>query len=265
MSLFPTIDALTVTFRNLFRKPTTEPLPWKAERERTERYRSTFALVHDENGEEDCIGCKMCEKICPSDVISVAAGGRKESPVTGKKRGYCDDFTLDLNACIVCELCVQVCPTDAIIMVSAPEQPGFGREDLVLTMDKLYNNEKLDKPSWANGTKLMEMQDPKRGLPKPEPKARAAKPAAAPKKKEAAADPSPKAENKPAAIEPSASTAPQDPPAASKKSPESTAPAIDASPPTAPTLPEEDAPTEQAPLEAAATEEQKQPEPEEKS
>ena len=51
MSLFPTIDALTVTFRNLFRKPITEPLPWKAERQRTERYRSTFALVHDEHGE----------------------------------------------------------------------------------------------------------------------------------------------------------------------------------------------------------------------
>ena len=170
MSLFPTIDALAITFRNLFRKPVTEPLPWKSERQRTERYRSTFALVHDDLGEEACIGCKMCEKICPSDVISVAAGGRKESPVTGKKRGYCDDFTLDLNACIVCELCVQVCPTDAIIMVAAPEEPGFGREDLVLTMDKLYNNEMLGKPSWANGTKLMEMQDPKRGLPRPEAK-----------------------------------------------------------------------------------------------
>ena len=170
MSLFPTVDALGVTIRNLFRKKVTEPLPWKAERPRPERYRSTFALVHDDKGEEACIGCKMCEKICPSDVISVEAGGRKESPVTGKKRGYCDDFTLDLNACIVCELCVQVCPTDAILMVSAPEAPGYGREDLVLTMDKLYANESLSKASWASGSKLMEMQDPKRGLPKPEPK-----------------------------------------------------------------------------------------------
>ena len=155
MSLFPTMDALGVTIRNLFRKKVTEPLPWKETRPRTERYRSTFALVHDEHGEEACIGCKMCEKICPSDVISVEAGGRKESPVTGKKRGYCDDFTLDLNACIVCEYCVQVCPTDAIVMLSAPESPGFSREDLVLTMDKLYANETLDKNSWSTGSKLI--------------------------------------------------------------------------------------------------------------
>jgi len=182
MSLFPTMDALGVTIRNLFRKKVTEPLPWKETRSRTERYRSTFALVHDENGEEACIGCKMCEKICPSDVISVEAGGRKESPVTGKKRGYCDDFTLDLNACIVCEYCVQVCPTDAIVMLSAPESPGFSREDLVLTMDKLYANESLDKPSWATGTKLIEMQDPKRGQPKPPPKTRPTAKAAPAKK-----------------------------------------------------------------------------------
>ncbi len=170
MSLFPTTSALGVTFRNLFRKKVTEPLPWKSERKRPKRFRSTFALVHDEKGEEACIGCKMCEKICPSDVISVVPGGRKESPVTGKKRGYCDDFTLDLNACIVCELCVQVCPTDAIIMLSAPEEPSFGRESLVLTMDKLYVNEKLNRESWATGTLLVEMQNPKRGLPKPAPK-----------------------------------------------------------------------------------------------
>jgi NADH-quinone oxidoreductase subunit I len=182
MSLFQTTSALGVTIRNLFRKKVTEPLPWKAERKRPSRFRSTFALVHDEKGEEACIGCKMCEKICPSDVISVVPGGRKESPVTGKKRGYCDDFTLDLNACIVCELCVQVCPTDAILMLSAPEAPGFGREALVLTMDKLYENEKLNSNSWATGALLVEMQNPKRGLPKPEP-------VKAPVKK--AADPAP--------------------------------------------------------------------------
>jgi NADH-quinone oxidoreductase subunit I len=169
MSFFPTGGALGVTFRNLFRKKVTEPLPWKSQRKRPVRFRSTFALVHNDEGEEACIGCKMCEKICPSDVISVMAGGRKESPVTGKKRGYCDDFTLDLNACIVCELCVQVCPTDAILMLSAPEEPSFGRESLVLTMDKLYENEKLDSNSWATGALLVEMQNPKRGLPKPEP------------------------------------------------------------------------------------------------
>ena len=165
MSLFPTIDALTVTFRNLFRKPVTEPLPWKAERQRTERYRSTFALVHDEHGEEACIGCKMCEKICPSQIITVTTGPKSESKATGKKRGWASDFTLDLQACIYCELCVQVCPTDAIVMLREQEVPGYSREDLVLTMDKLYENEKKKPLYWATGSQLIAMQDPKKGVP----------------------------------------------------------------------------------------------------
>jgi NADH-quinone oxidoreductase subunit I len=162
-------DALAITFRNIFRGHTTEPLPWKVERKRPERFRATFALIHNEHGEEACIGCKICEKICPSEIIDVTPGGKVVSEFTGKKRGLCEDFTLDLNACIVCELCVQVCPVDAIIMLRVPEAPAYCREDLVLTMDRLYDNEKLDAASWGTGSRFMEMQDPKRGMP-PTPK-----------------------------------------------------------------------------------------------
>ena len=166
--------AARATIINALRRPTTSEYP-KVERPRPERYRSSFALVHDEHGEEACIGCLACERICPSRIIKLQPGPKKESPVTGKKRGYCDDFTLDLNACIYCELCVQVCPTDAILMVREREVPGFVREDLVLTMDKLYANETLKHRSWADGTKLIDMQAP----PKAEKPAVAAEPAAA--------------------------------------------------------------------------------------
>lgn len=161
--------AMKTTIINAVRKPTTSEYP-DVERPRPERYRSSFALVHDEHGEEACIGCLACERICPSRVIKLIPGAKKESPATGKKRGYCDDFTLDLNACIYCELCVQVCPTDAILMVRERETPGFVREDLVLTMDKLYANETLKHVTWATGTKLIEMQ----AAPRPAPAAESA-------------------------------------------------------------------------------------------
>ena len=159
----PLISALAATFRNLFRPMNTTPLPWKGQRQRAERYRATFALVHEESGDEACIGCKMCEKICPSGVIGVTPAGRRESPHTGKKRGYCKDFTLDLNACLVCELCVQVCPTDAIVMLRERAPVGFSREALVLTMDKLYANEDRELLAWGRGSVFGEVQDPKRG------------------------------------------------------------------------------------------------------
>jgi NADH-quinone oxidoreductase subunit I len=164
--------ALATSLGNLFRRPVTVEFP-KVIRPRAERYRSSFALLHEEDGDEACIGCLQCERICPSQVIAIKAGGKRESPISGKKRGYADDFVLDLNACIYCELCVQVCPTDAIVMTREPELPAYGREDLVLTMAKLYANEKSKPRAWGDATRLNGMQVP------PKPPA-AAKPAAAP-------------------------------------------------------------------------------------
>lgn len=161
------LQSMVVAFRNVFRPMNTEPLPWKAERPRAERYRTSFALVHDEHGDEACIGCKMCEKICPSFIITVVAGGRAASEKTGKQRGWCKDFTLDLNACIHCELCVQVCPTDAIVMLREQAPPTYSREDMVLTMERLYQNESKVK-SWGTGARLIGMQEqPKAEKPKP--------------------------------------------------------------------------------------------------
>jgi NADH-quinone oxidoreductase subunit I len=160
--LIGSLRALATTIVNVLRRPTTVHYPAE-KRERAERYRNSFALLHDETGDEACVGCLQCERICPSQVITVIAE-KKDSPVSGKRRGYAKDFTLDLNACIFCELCVQVCPTDAIVMLRVPETPSYAREELVLTMPKLYANE--TKPvSWGTASKLMEMQDPKRGRP----------------------------------------------------------------------------------------------------
>ena len=158
------VDSLRVMFttlRTAFRPPTTVEFP-AVKRPRPERTRLSFALVHDENGEEACVGCLQCERICPSEIITITAD-KRVSEVTGKKRGYATDFTLDLNACIYCELCVQVCPTDAILMTKTHHEPSYSREDLVLTMDKLYANEEAHTVTWASASVLQAMQDPKRG------------------------------------------------------------------------------------------------------
>ena len=171
--------ALATSLGNLFRRPVTVEFP-KVIRPRAERYRASFALLHEEDGDEACIGCLQCERICPSQVIAIKAGGKRESPISGKKRGYADDFVLDLNACIYCELCVQVCPTDAIVMTREPEVPAYGREDLVLTMAKLYANEKSKPRAWGDATRLNGMQVPPKPPAAAKPEGAAATSAAAP-------------------------------------------------------------------------------------
>jgi NADH-quinone oxidoreductase subunit I len=176
---FQAMKSVGTTLKNALRKPTTSLYP-EVIRPRGERYRVAFALTHDEHGEENCIACKLCSLICPSEIITVTPGEKRDSPVTGKKRGYLEDFTLDMNACIYCELCVQVCPTDAIVMTRQPEKPAFAREDLVMTMDKLYANEKSKPLSWSNGTRLCDVQDPARPVTTLQAKAEASVPEPAP-------------------------------------------------------------------------------------
>jgi NADH-quinone oxidoreductase subunit I len=144
--------------RNVLRKPITVDFP-TVRRPRAERFRASFALIHDETGDEACVGCKACERICPSEIITVELE-KRESPVTGKKRAYAKSFTLDQNACIYCELCIQVCPTDAIVMTKTSYDPQFCRQSLCLDMARLYENEKSRPLAWANATRLAEMQAP---------------------------------------------------------------------------------------------------------
>nr|MBK7068782.1 4Fe-4S dicluster domain-containing protein [Deltaproteobacteria bacterium] len=169
-----TLRALWTTLRTAFRPTSTVQFP-AVVRPRGERYRVSFALPDDENGELACIGCLTCERICPSQVIKVKPGVKRESPVTGKKRAYTDDFVIDLSACIQCELCVQVCNNDAIVMVREAEQPMFEREDLVLGFARLRKNATDRTRSWGHGTMLQESQEPA----KVEKKAPAVKPAPA--------------------------------------------------------------------------------------
>ena len=174
-----TVLALRITFRNLVRPPTTVEFP-KVVRPRAERYRASFALLHDEAGDELCIGCLQCERICPSQVIAIKQAPKRESETTGKKRGYADAFILDMSACIFCELCVQVCPEDAIVMTREPEQPTFAREDLVLDMPRLYRNETEKHRSWGDGARLIGMQQVPVAKPAPKPAAPAAEAAPSP-------------------------------------------------------------------------------------
>src|SRR5438552_6465820 len=60
-----------ITLINLFRKPVTVHYP-EVKRVYPDRFRGVLALTYDkETGEENCIGCRLCEYVCPPQVIQV--------------------------------------------------------------------------------------------------------------------------------------------------------------------------------------------------
>ena len=147
------LASMRMTARNLFRKPVTVHYPEKP-RTYPDRYRGLLALVYEKDTEEEaCIGCRLCEMVCPPAVIKVEM-------LKGEKRNYAKTFTLELYACEFCELCVQVCPTDAIVMMKSFDLATADRRELLLDKDRLHAIGLQHEQSWATGNKLRDMQGP---------------------------------------------------------------------------------------------------------
>ena len=145
--------AMGVTLRNFMRKPITVRYP-TVKRVYPDRFRGILALTYDkETGEENCIGCRLCEYICPPQVIKVEM-------LKAEKRNFAKVFTLELYSCEFCELCVQVCPTDAIIMMKSFDLATADRRELLLDKDRLHALGLQFEPSWATGNRLRDMQAP---------------------------------------------------------------------------------------------------------
>jgi NADH-quinone oxidoreductase chain I len=145
--------AMRITLKSFIRKPVTVHYPDKP-RKYPDRYRGLLALVYEPStGEEACIGCRLCEFVCPPAVIQVEM-------LKGEKRNYAKTFTLELYACEFCELCVQVCPTDAIIMTKSFDMATADRREMLLDKDRLHAIGLKLEPSWATGNRLRDMQAP---------------------------------------------------------------------------------------------------------
>ncbi len=96
------------------------------------RYRAVHELLRLlESGNERCIGCGLCEKICISKCI------RMDTFQDENGRKAIGEYTINLGRCIFCGYCAEVCPELAIVHGSRYENAGEQRAHFVLKDDML--------------------------------------------------------------------------------------------------------------------------------
>ncbi|MEQ1814110.1 MAG: NADH-quinone oxidoreductase subunit NuoI [Candidatus Nitrotoga sp.] len=128
--LIELLKGMALTGRYLFSRKITVQFP-EEKTPQGYRFRGLHALRRYENGEERCIGCKLCEAVCPALAIAIESEERPD----GTRRTT--RYDIDMTLCIFCGLCEESCPVDAIVETRVFEYHGEKRGDLYYTKPML--------------------------------------------------------------------------------------------------------------------------------
>jgi NADH-quinone oxidoreductase chain I len=128
----PLVTGFLTTLKHVFRKPVTIQYP-EERREPAERFRGLHALrCHPEGGEERCISCCLCARICPTQCIRLVTSGEEKKVI--------DEYDVDLGHCLFCGLCAEVCPEEAIVLSPRYEASYYRRGETILRKADLLRN-----------------------------------------------------------------------------------------------------------------------------
>jgi len=107
----------------------------------------SLALIKEEDGTDRCVSCLACEKVCPSQVITIERARNPEG-----KGFILERFDIDLVNCMYCAACVEACPVSAIVTVQDFELSTYDLQ--TLKADKTFLDEQGDRANQWYGPKL---------------------------------------------------------------------------------------------------------------
>ncbi len=128
--LYELLKGMALTGRYFFARKITVQFP-EEKTPQSPRFRGLHAQRRYANGEERCIGCKLCEAVCPALAIKIEVAERDD----GTRRTT--QYDIDLTKCIFCGFCEESCPVDAIVETRVLEYHGEKRSDLYYTKPML--------------------------------------------------------------------------------------------------------------------------------
>ena len=128
--LLELLAGLRVTLSNLFKRKITIQYP-EEKTPLSPRFRGLHALRRYPNGEERCIGCKLCEAVCLALAITIETEERED------KTRRTTRYEIDMTKCIYCGFCEESCPVDSIVETNIHEYHGEKRGDLYFTKEML--------------------------------------------------------------------------------------------------------------------------------
>ncbi|MGC9009011.1 MAG: 4Fe-4S binding protein [Sulfolobales archaeon] len=142
------IDALATGFKYVV-KPMrmTIDYPYK-DIEYPDGYRGMFRVDADK-----CIGCSLCDIVCPADAIRLVLRDKKKVP------------TINWGRCIFCHFCVDICPVEAFETYKIHDVAFYRFEDMLTTLQEFTKRpEEYVPPRKVIGKKFRVVIDENRGL-----------------------------------------------------------------------------------------------------